>query len=172
MSGAKAYSTVRQYRSALLAMIGMLALMTGALVYLAGRPTGSAYFLPAWATLAQQAGGIFGTADGFLPSFTHVFAFTLLTAAVMRPRSLRGTAVVAGAWCATDVLFEIGQHPAIASTVSAALPVWFGGLPMLDNVGPYFLHGTFDPADIAATVAGAAVAYLMLALSDHPRRVS
>jgi hypothetical protein len=42
--------------------------------------------------------------------------------------------------------------------VSAAL----GGISLPENVRPYFLRGTFEIADIAATVAGAAFAYLTI----------
>lgn len=148
-----------------------LALLTGVLIYVTARPAGSVYLLPSSVTMLARR-SLFGTADAFLPSFLHVLAFTLLTVAILRPRSRGGIAAVAGAWCATNVLFEIGQHTLIARLIAASLPAWFGHVALLENVGPYFLRGTFDYADIAAAVAGGSVAYLICMLSGHKRRVS
>jgi hypothetical protein len=33
---------------------------------------------------------------------------------------------------------------------------------MLENIGPYFLRDTFDPADILAAAAGAVIGWLVV----------
>jgi hypothetical protein len=142
--------------------IAAMALALGVGVYVVDRSATQVYLLPAALTLPRSPEPLFGVLSGFLPGFLHVFAFTLLTAAVLTVRSMRAAATVAAAWCVTDLLFEIGQHPAIAPVIAATLPAWFAGIPLLENAGPYFLRGTFDAADIAATVAGAVLAYFTI----------
>jgi hypothetical protein len=142
-----------------------LALLAGVLIYVTARPAGSVYLLPASVMMPQQ-GSPFGIAAVFLPSFLHVLAFTLLTAAILRPRTHGGIAAIAGVWCAINVLFVICQHTLIAPRIAASLPDWFARVALLENVGPYFLRGTFDYADIAAAVAGAGVAWLLVRLQS------
>ena len=154
----------------ILAAVGALAL--GAAVYVAGRPAGHVYLLTSAPQLFSNPLQAFRGIGGCLPSFLHVFAFTLLTAALLAARTTRASAAVAAAWCATDALFELGQHSAVAPLIAAALPAWFAGAPLLEQIGPYFLRGTFDPADLAATVSGAGVAFLTLVWSDDHWRAS
>jgi hypothetical protein len=138
------------------------ALAVGVGLYVVDRPAVHVYLLPPALTLPGAPVWVSGVLGGSLPSFLHVFAFTLFTAAVLTPRTARSAAAITVAWCATDVLFELAQHPLLAPRIAAALPDWIGGIPLLDNIGPYFLRGTFDPADIAAIVVGAAFAYLTI----------
>jgi hypothetical protein len=135
----------------------------GLVVYAVDRPAPQVYLLPFVLALSDSPRSSFGAIGASLPSFLHVFAFSLLTAAVVASRSARTAAIIAGAWCGTDLLFELGQHPALAPIIDATLPSWFAGVPMLENVGPYFLLGSFDPADLAATVVGATLAYVTIA---------
>jgi len=154
------------------ALAAVAALALGAAFYAAGRPAGHVYLLASapqlFSTTSPSVGGI----GGFLPSFLHVFAFTLLTSTVLLPRTARASVAIAAAWCVTDALFELGQHPAVAPFIPASLPVWFDGVPLLENAGPYFLRGTFDPADLAATIAGAAVAFLTIMWSNKQGEAS
>jgi hypothetical protein len=149
-----------------------MAMVAGLAVYAIDRPAAHVYLLPSVLAFSDSPRNFFGAIGASLPSFLHVFAFSLLTAAVATSRTARAAAIVAGAWCATDLLFELGQHPALAPTIGASLPPWFAGVPMLENVEPYFLRGTFDPADLVATVAGAAVAYLTITGRRSPRSAS
>jgi hypothetical protein len=144
----------------------------GAVFYMVGRPVGHAYLLISAPQFLKTPIPSLGGIGGWLPSFLHVFAFTLLTTALLSRRSLRASAGVATAWCVTDALFELGQHPAVAPLIAAALPTWFAGVPLLENTGPYFLRGSFDPLDLAATVAGGGVAFLAVAWSDRHWRTS
>ena len=56
------------------------------------------------------------------------------------------------------MLFELGQHSAIAPVIASVVPESFGAVPLLENLAPYFLNGTFDFADLLAAVIGAVVA--------------
>jgi hypothetical protein len=144
------------------ATLAILAMVAGLLVYAIDRPVPQTYLLPSVLAYSDSPRNIFGAAGASLPSFLHVFAFSLLTAAVVTLRTARAAAIVAGAWCGTDLLFEFGQHPALAPVIDASLPSWFASVPMLENVGPYLLRGSFDPVDLAATLAGAALAFLTI----------
>ena len=70
------------------------------------------------------------------------------------------------AWCAIDLGFEAGQHPVLADALGRAFQAESGPMRWL---AAYFTHGTFDPADVAATVVGAAAAAaLSYAVGAHP----
>ena len=144
----------------IVATIGAAALLAGALLYLWGRPPGHVYLLD-MAFPRRETSIPHGIVAGALPSFFHVYAFTLLTAALLasRPRSalLSGTI-----WFSVDALFEIAQHPALTRFLVPRLPAWFKGVPVLENVASYLKHGTFDPLDILALALGAVAAFLTL----------
>jgi hypothetical protein len=148
------------------------ALGLGVGLYIVDRSAAHVYLLPSALTLPGAPVWASGVLGGSLPSFLHVFAFILLTAAVLAPRTARSVAAIAAAWCAIDVLFELGQLPLLAPRIAAALPDWFRHVPLLDNVGPYFLRGTFDPADMAAILVGAALGYLTITWTKKPGGVS
>ena len=110
--------------------------------------------------------GLAGTAErgvilGSLPSLIHVTAFSLLTCALLRPRVQ--SALVAGAvWAGIDVLWEFScaDHQAWLRLT--------GKLVGVDSVPAC----TYDYGDIAASIAGAAVAagiaWLILKLYSVP----
>jgi hypothetical protein len=110
------------------ALLAALALLPGAAVYLGDR--GAAF-------------------EAWLPSLVHPFAFSLLAAASL-PRRARWHLAACAAWCVINLLFEAGQHAAW----SPLLASWLGDGLLAD----YFVHGTFDLADVAAIVAGSLLA--------------
>lgn len=144
------------------ATLAIMAMMAGWVVYAVDRPAPQVYLLPSVLAFSDSSRNFFGAIGASLPSFLHVFAFSLLTAAVVASRTPRAAAIIAGAWCGTDLLFELGQHPALSAFIDASLPSWFASVPVLENVGPYFLRGSFDATDVAATVMGAALAYFTI----------
>lgn len=144
-----------------LAALGSLAL--GILVYALDRLPESVYFLPTGWWLAEGGQRWFGSVGGQLPEFLHVYAFALLTAAVLAS-SRRLALLSCAAWWALDSLVELGQHAAISPQIAAAVPAWFAGIPFLENTGPYFAHGTFDPLDLAAIAVGAVAAYFTIVI--------
>ncbi len=144
-----------------LAALGGLAL--GILVYALDRSPESVYFLPAAWPLAGDGDPWFGSLGVQLPELAHVYAFSLLTAAVLAS-SRRLALLGCAAWWALDSLVELGQHTTISPHIAAAVPAWFAGIPFLENTGPYFTHGTFDPLDLAAIAVGAVAAYFTIVI--------
>lgn len=143
-------------------LIGAVAISTGVLVYLLDRSPASVYFLPALSNISHTAW--FGPLGGVLPDFLHVFAFILLTAAVV-PGPPRIVSICLF-WLGIEALFEIGQHPALAPAIAAALPTWLEHFPILDRTAGYFLHGTFDWGDIVAIALGALTAYAVIKCTE------
>jgi len=127
--------------------IAVAALALGASVYALDRPPGSAQLLPPGATLFADTALSFGSMGAWLPAFLHVFAFSLLSAALLSATRV-AAASACFAWWAIDSLFELGQHPAISPHLGAA----------------YFVRGHFDVADLLATALGALVAYATLTM--------
>ncbi len=144
---------------AVLATAG-LALLLGAAIYLVDRPAGSAWLVPsAWQ--AAKPGRGFGAVGQWLPSLVHAFAFSVLTAWLL-PRRAGCAAAACLGWALVDSLAEIGQHSAVSAPLAAALAAAFDSAPLAARLARYFTQGTFDPADLAAALAGSALAYLAL----------
>lgn len=138
------------------------ALLMGLTIYLLDRAPAHVYFLSKMHWPLITASGP-GRLAGSLPSLLHVYAFILLSVAVSPwPRRV---VPICGFWWLVDTLFEVGQHPALAPHIVAALPAWFQHVPVLDNTGAYFLRGHFDPWDLAAVTAGTLAAYLTIYLT-------
>lgn len=146
------------------AAIGALCL--GVLVYVFDRQAEYTYFLPGWLSLESQIGGFFGNIGNHLPTFIHVYAFILLTAVVAVPSSAKLIPVCL-AWFSLDSLFEIAQLNPVAQWIGSHTPVWFSGIPFLDNTADYFLMGTFDVFDLLSIAAGTLVAYLTIIFSTR-----
>lgn len=108
----------------------------------------------------------FGPLGGWLPTWAHTFAFSLLTAAVLPPRSAArygGCAV----WCTLNLAFEIGQHPQLGGPLAQTLQAGFGNGAPVRRLAAYFVHGSFDRMDLLAALAGALMA--AAALTQAPR---
>ena len=146
--------------------IGVLALLIGVLLYWLDRPAAQTYFMPETLSLFRQTPRLFGSLGNQLPTFLHAFAFCLISAALVS--RTRSTALgICLLWAGIDSLFEIGQHPAVAARLAAAIPAWFAHVPLLDNTRSYFLHGHFDPLDLASILLGAVAAYGLIMLTRH-----
>jgi hypothetical protein len=143
-----------------LAATAGLALLLGAAVYLVDRPAGSAWLVPA-AWQAATPGRGFGSIGQWLPSLVHAFAFSVWTAWLL-PRRAGFAASACLGWAVVDSLAEIGQHAAVSAPLAAVLAAAFDGAPLAMRLARYFTLGTFDPADLAAGLAGSALAYLAL----------
>jgi len=150
--------------------IGFLTLFAGLLLYLLTRPP-DIYFVsfikgadgPHYWSLPFSPG-----IGGALPSFLHVFAFSLLLGGLMACRK-RGYLIICCAWLFTNLLFELGQrYPILASEL---IPKWFEGMFILQNMRNYFLKGTFDFFDLLASSVGAVAAYWVLARTTQEGRV-
>lgn len=111
--------------------------------------------------LSLSPSPVFGALGGSLPSFAHVCAFALLTAALLEGGRRLNQAICLG-WLSVNVAFELGQHPRLAECIANAVPAWFARVPILDQTPQYFLNGTFDPLDLFFATLGALTAYLLI----------
>ncbi len=149
-------------RIAFLTAAGCCALAVGVLVYLTDRD-------PAWARLLPMVGAragnaAFGVLGQWLPSFVHVFAFGLFTAAALPLRRTPRYEVCA-VWCVVNVALELGQHPQLSARLAEALEGGFGRTPLIRQLAGYFVRGTFDVGDVVAAVLGALMAAAVLRLT-------
>jgi hypothetical protein len=160
-------SNLRQFgRPAVQVALGGAAFAVGLLVYLTDRNPSKAALIPTVAWLAGM--NVFGSIGGWLPSFAHTFAFSLFTAAALPQRSApRYGACIA--WCAVNLVFEIGQHTLVSVRLGEALHGSFRALPFSRLLANYFLHGTFAFGDIVAALSGALAAGVVLRVT-HPHR--
>ncbi|MGB3428508.1 MAG: hypothetical protein WBA53_10085 [Burkholderiaceae bacterium] len=149
----------RRGASASLIAFAAVALALGFLVYMTDRAPGSAALLP-WAGVHSTA-PLLGSVGGWLPSFTHVFAFALLTAATARP-SIAPPYWACMLWWAIDVAFEVAQSPAWKEPVIDSARRWLGDGWLTSLVTRYVERGTFDPGDLVAVTAGSLAAAAML----------
>ena len=149
-------------------LAGALSLTVGLLVYLVDRPAEETYFLyrtgMAFSFHDPLPSLLFGPFGANLPTFIHVFSFSLLTAGLLACQK-RGCQIVILSWLLANCVFELGQKFVRIS------PDVFHGVPVLENTGNFFVNGTFDPLDLVAAMAGAAAAYLLL-LTTMKRRYS
>lgn len=146
-------------RAAFVAALACLALVLGALVYITDRPPSQAPLIPTVAALAGSH--LFGALGQWLPSFVHPFAFSLLTAVALSARAspAYGACLL---WCAVNVAFECGQHPAFKAGLADLIGSDLGQMPPLHALALYFFRGTFDIGDIAAAIGGALAAAAVL----------
>jgi hypothetical protein len=151
-------------RTLLLAGTGGAALWLGLLVYLVDRSPSHAQFIP---DLGVRVGHhVFGALGQWLPSAMHALAFSLFTAAAMKP----GPAARLGActfWGVVNAAFEIGQHPAFSPLWAAELQGGAGDGVVTRSILNYLLRGTFDPGDVCAALLGALAAGAFLHFVDH-----
>ena len=141
-------------------LIGVFLLTLGTTVYLLDRSwqqLAIAQVIP----LTHARSPMFGVLGGSLPSFAHVCAFALLTAALL-DGGRRLNQVICFGWLAVNVAFELGQHPKLAASIANAAPAWFRHVPILNQTPTYFLSGMFDPLDILFATLGALAAYLVI----------
>jgi glycopeptide antibiotics resistance protein len=140
----------RKFEYELLA-VAMIALLSGLAYYWLTRPSDSAVFLsllPAftpWDTPILISRWL-----GWLPTFAHVFAFSLLTSLVLGRRHILFACL---SWGVINALFECGQ--ALPAEIIQRLPDVF-------NLHTYFSHGVFDPLDLGACVMGAWAAWALI----------
>ena len=139
-------------------------LFLGVLVYLFDRPAAEIYFVPDWWLPADGVADLFGSLGRHLPTFAHVYAFILITVAIIGARS-RIALVICAAWFMLEAAFEIAQLDAIATPIAAHVPAWFASVPLFDTVAGYFVNGRFDLLDLLSIALGALAAYATVQLS-------
>lgn len=131
------------------------------MVYLFDRPGSSVYFIPNWWPGATWTSSFFGAFGQHLPTFSHTFAFILLTTAVIGLHR-RAVLLACAGWLIIDSVFEVAQADMLADRIVQLFPRWFSDWPILDTFAAYLLIGRFDPMDLASIVLAAITAYLLL----------
>ncbi|MBI3772848.1 MAG: hypothetical protein HY272_09140 [Gammaproteobacteria bacterium] len=99
-----------------------------------------------------------------LPSFLHTFSFVLISVGIIGCRRLSKVIAIAWMWIGVELLFELGQHPALRVMFADALPAWFEQVPIFDQTARYFMRGTYDALDVTAIFAAAGLAILAIQL--------
>ena len=100
---------------------------------------------------------------GSLPSLFYILAMGLLVGSCATTPA--GSALHCSLWIGVGIALEFTQHPLIAVPLSNWLPSILGD-SLWKSTGPYWLRGTFDPADLLATVVGGAIALAILAYTQ------
>jgi hypothetical protein len=149
--------------------LGIFVLITGTLVYIIDRSPEHTYFIYQTSfnlSLYDSLPGIFGSIGDSLPSFVHAFSFILITAGLIATH--KNTLLpICLFWFVIDSLFEFGQ---VLIDSANAIPAWFSRVPFLENTENYFINGTFDWNDMAATAFGVLIAYLVLRATTNTGR--
>lgn len=138
-----------------------MALFIGVLVYVVDRPPQSICFLPEAFIRFGEKPKIFGIIGNNLPTFTHVFAFTLITVGFFYPTQKNYLIICIG-WLLIDLFFELGQYRTMNNKIVDCIPEWFNALPILKDCKNFFLTGTFDPFDLLSIFLGSTLAYLVI----------
>ncbi len=133
----------------------MLALAIGGAIYLLERPAGTTALLPSFQLASPSWLG------QHLPSFCHVFSFSILTCCALQPWQA-APLFSCLFWVGVNGLFEAGQIDVIASGIASGWPDWLQEWPALTHIDAYFLAGTFDPLDILFIVLGGLAAYWLV----------
>jgi len=142
---------IRKFDIFHVAATAVIVLLLGTAYYWFTRPQGSAAFLsllPAF-PLDQNSSFIVQWL-GWLPTFTHVFAFSLLTYLALGRRHILFASIL---WGVINALFELGQ--ALPARIIQLLPDLF-------NLHAYFSNGVFDLLDLVACGIGAWAAWAFL----------
>ena len=150
-------------------MVGIGGLSLGALIYVFDRPPESYGFgvvVRDYLGFVHSHSLLFGVLADNLPSFIHVFAFSLMTAGLLGSRR-KGALLICLLWFLIDTVFEIGQG--LKHLSLAIIPEWIKvhTLPMA-NLQEYFRCGTFDILDIAAGLLGALAAFMVAEFMRDP----
>jgi hypothetical protein len=149
--------------------VGLLLILVGSLVYVTARPPASVPRLLSapsifFETLPAPSYFVYS-----LPTLAHTAAFILFTTAVLNCR-LQCAAVVCAVWLLVEVLFEIGQHPALSTPFAALVPNWLERVPGFHDTRNYFVRGRYDPLDLSAAALGAVLAFSIISIEQRANR--
>lgn len=140
-----------------LALLGLSALVLGSIVYVVDRPAGNLGLIPETLNLYGRTPLLFGSLGQQLPAFTHVFAFSLLIAALTEG-SHRAVLATCLACFVVESALEVGQHTVIARAVGGVLADrdtgWLGR-----SLLEFLQRGHFDSLDMVAICLGSILAY-------------
>jgi general stress protein CsbA len=142
--------------------VGLNILILGVLYYFFFRTAEHTYFLKFFENTPQLKHllpPLLVALGNSLPTFIHVFAFTLMTAGLFASKE-KGYAIVCFFWFTIDTLFELGQG--FNNMLNQVIPAWFSDFFLLEKIKNYFLHGRFDYLDLFSIAVGSVLAYMLL----------
>ena len=116
-----------------------------------------------------ETGFGFGEWGQWLPTFSHVVGWSLITAGGLAVRSRCGLTLVCLLWLVINAGFELGQK--FAKPLCAMLPQGSPANPITDLFRTYFQNGTYDSGDLwaAGLGAGSALAWLLFTAGREAR---
>lgn len=131
-------------------VIGILSLGAGLCVYVVARPAGTIPLLPHITGVSTNFPSVVSVLVGALPTLSHAFAFSLMTASLIGPGQT-GKLLACAGWTYTEMIFELGQHPIARAWL---LEHWNGADSGVPFVGRYLRGSTFDRHDLIAAAVG------------------
>ncbi len=141
--------------------IGSVLLFLGMSVYLFGRPAWQFTLLPDFFYVQWPFTDIIGHYGGSLPSFLHVFGFSVLSAGIIA-FSKKAYIVICSLWALINIVFEILQSDIVLTLYEHT---FFGqqlSVTVWNWIESYSLNAVFDYYDILAILLGAISAYWVL----------
>lgn len=147
-------------------ILGILALFIGSLVYLLDRPADSVLLISKSISLFDNHALLFGAIGQHLPTFSHPFAFILITAALMNSVKQSAYFSICFIWLVIDSVFEIAQNETINQYLATYIPPLFTDLPLMSHLQNYFINGHYDPFDLLSILAGVIAAYIVLLTTE------
>ena len=142
-------------------LIGSVFLLLGLAVYLFSRPAWQFTLLPDFLFIQWFPSNKFGHYGDSLPSFLHVFGFSVLCAGIIAI-SKKAYIVICSLWALINILFEMLQSDLFLSINEVT---FFGkqlSAYVLNWLQNYTLNAVFDYYDILAILLGAMSAYWVL----------
>ncbi|MBV2090838.1 MAG: hypothetical protein KUF72_08105 [Candidatus Thiodiazotropha sp. (ex Ctena orbiculata)] len=141
----------RTSRSEILIAFALCSLLLGLFYYWLLRVPDSAFLLsviPENRSIVVDSS--LAASVGWLPTFLHVFSFSILTVLVLGDRATNFSCAL---WAIVNAGFEVGQ--ALPDDRIVRLPEFL-------NLHQYLVSGTFSYLDLMACLLGAVVAWLLL----------
>jgi hypothetical protein len=133
---------------------GMGWFLVGVIVYLTARPPITP-FMPSIHGIARMPHWL-RLLLGPAPTFVHVLAFSMMSAAIVAKTRARQALVCAG-WAVVEIVFEVAQHPFIRERL-----LRIESLSSMSFVSGFLTRSTFDFADILAAIVGGSLGGFLL----------
>lgn len=142
-------------------LLGFISIMLGIFVYIAFRPSWQTAWIPEIAYLNWSKFQFLTERMYNLPSFLHVFGFSLLTAGVLGQKKWIFL-IICVSWLYLNLIFEFFQKNTTYNWLRDISINHENLNPILHWFQRYSFHGIFDPKDILALISGAMLAYIFM----------
>lgn len=150
--------------------IGVLFMLFGALAYVTATPAEHSILRLEALSLHLPVFSVPHKYVTVVPTFSHVAAVSLLTAAVLAT-TRRGAAWVCLSWASIEALFALGQHEQINAWLVSTTPSWLNLVGVQRGVGLYISDDGFAASELIAILFGAAIAYAII-IGTQPEKAS